>query len=120
MNMTILMMGSGLLSVTALLVALLVQRRQCRLLQQQLVAVQTQPATPVPEPVEETPQPFAADLDRAERSRREPRPHRNETADRYRHISAMARQGMEPAQIAAALQIGEAEAAQIVRLARLG
>jgi hypothetical protein len=42
-----------------------------------------------------------------------------EMPDRYRYVRAMARQGMNAAQIAKILQVGEEEAAQIVRLARL-
>ena len=42
-----------------------------------------------------------------------------EMPDRYRYVRAMARQGMNAPQIAKILQVGEEEAAQIVRLARL-
>lgn len=117
MNTTLIIIGCASTAVLAMLVALWGQRRQCRRLRRQLAELQEQVTCSEPEVVETRPEkPFAADLEQAALSRQEPRPHRRETTERYRYISAMARQGMSPAQIAAALEISEVEATQIVRL----
>jgi hypothetical protein len=63
---------------------------------------------------------FSEDLVVAERNCPPPKRSSDQgTPDHYRYISAMARQGMNAAQIAKVLRVGEEEAAQIVRLARL-
>ncbi len=107
-------------AVMSMLLALILQRRSCRRLKQLLAQYEEQPQ---PAKVNES---FSQNLARAESqnplptSPPVPGPHQiAEAPDRYRYISAMARQGMQAAQIAAALQISEIEAAQIVRLTRL-
>lgn len=106
-------------AVSAMLFALLLQRRRCRNLECELEGLKvrqtkTESEIEVPEV-----RPFAEDLERAEHQHIMARPQREGTTERYRYISAMARQGVTPAQIAAALQVGEAEAEQIVRLTQL-
>jgi len=101
--------------VFLLLVALVLQRRNCRRLRLQIGQLETRG--------QETEQPterFAEDLLLAERKIQEPLPTPEQgMPDRYRYIREMARQGMNAAQIAKILQVGEEEAEQIVRLARL-
>ncbi len=97
------------------LFALVLQRRCCRRLRLQVGRLEEQ-LQREPDP----PERFSQNLAQAERCHKIPRPHQpQEMPDRYRYISAMARQGMSAAQIATALHIGEDEAVQIVRLAQL-
>jgi len=61
---------------------------------------------------------FAQNLQEEEAAQVQPeQPESLLVLDRYRYISAMARRGMGSEQIMAALQIGEGEVKQIVRLA---
>jgi len=70
--------------------------------------------------LQKPPEHFGAELVLAEQKIPEPKPvQEQEMPDRYRYVRAMARQGMNASQIAKILQVGEEEAAQIVRLARL-
>ncbi len=103
------------LTVLLLLWLLLRQRRDCRRLRQQVaqLAMQLQESQ---RPAES----FAEDLILAERKIQQPKVKpAQESAERYRLISGMARQGMNAAQIAKVLTVSEAEAEQIVRLAQL-
>ena len=102
-----------------LLTALLLQRKSCRRLTRQLGQLELQlhaAQQAPPRPAER----FAEDLMVAERNCPAPQVKPGqEMPDRYRYIRGMARQGMNAAQIATILQVGEEEAAQIVCLARL-
>lgn len=98
-----------------LLVVLILQLRRCRKLELQVGQLEVHL-----EAAQRPAESFSEDLVIAERNFQEPKvKHDQEMPDRYRYIRAMARQGMNATQIATILQVGEEEAEQIIRLARL-
>ncbi len=109
------LLSTVLSAVVLLLVVSLLQLKRCRKLKQQIGQLEIQ--------LEEANRPaecFSEDLSMAERDFQEPEVrHEQDMPDRYRYIRAMARQGMNATQIATILKVGEEEAEQIVRLARL-
>lgn len=105
------------LALILVIIVLLVQRRQLERLREQLGR----------QPQREKPN-FHQSLAQAEKQPREsraplPLPRssglQTDLADRYRCISAMARQGLDAGQISVILQISEAEARQVIRLAEV-
>ena len=101
--------------VLLLLVVLNMQLKSARKLKRQVGLLELQ--------LEEAQRPaekFSEDLVIAERNFQKPQVKPDQgMPDRYRYIRAMARQGMNATQIASILQVGEEEAEQIIRLARL-
>ena len=101
--------------ILLLMVLLLMQRRSISNLTRQVVQFEK-----AVQELQKQPEHFGEELVLAEQNMSEPKPaQEQEMPDRYRYVRAMARQGMNAAQIAKILQVGEEEAAQIVRLARL-
>ena len=102
-------------AVVLLLVVLIMQLKSGRKLKLQIGQLEIQ--------LEEAQRPaekFSEDLVIAERDFQKAQVKPDQVMpDRYRYIRAMARQGMNATQIATILQVGEEEAAQIIRLARL-
>ena len=114
------------LTIGALLLALLLQGRRYRTLRHQLALLKLVPTQQPPRPAQAAAPPsFASELQQVETDRAtngtllSQRPS-CELPERYRYVGALARQGLSAEQIASALQIGEGEAAQILRLSRLG
>jgi predicted Holliday junction resolvase-like endonuclease len=101
--------------VFLLLAALILQLKRCRQLKLRFGKLEIQ--------FEETQRPaesFSEDLILAERDFQESVVKQgHDIPERYRYIRAMARQGMSATQIATILKVGEEEAEQIIRLARL-
>lgn len=104
------------LAIIILTIVLLMQRRQLEGLREQMSREQKQQERPS----------FDQSLMQAEKQpleKRTPLEHprtpafQTDLADRYRCISAMARQGLDAGQISAILHISEAEAHQVIRLA---
>lgn len=115
MNLQILSTILASFSLVSIISALVLIRYRNRGLQMQVVHLEQRLQKEKPAPGS-----FSQDLARIEKEVITPRPHQvRELPDRYRYVCAMARQGMRADQIAAALQIGEVEAAQIIRLSRL-
>jgi DNA-binding NarL/FixJ family response regulator len=106
------------LAIIVLLIVLLIQRRQLERLREELSRQQQKPEKPD----------FDQSLAQAEKqplgSRTTLDPPRSsafqtDLAERYRCISAMARQGLGASQISAILHISEAEVRQVIRLAEV-
>lgn len=117
MNMQIMLIFLPCAAALLLLATVIMQRRSYRKLKLQVGQLEGQLQA---QAEQRPPECFSQDLAQVERSHKAPRQNQTlEMPDRYRYISAMARQGMSAAQIAAALQIGEAEALQIVNLSCL-
>ena len=103
--------------ILLLLVVLIVQWKKQKRLSLRIAQLDLQQQEPEP-----APEVFTEKLVEAEQSFQEQSPApaaAQELPNRYRYVRDMARQGMNAAQIAKILQLGEEEAAQMVRLARL-
>ena len=98
-----------------LLVVLILQLKSSRKLKLQVAQLEIQLKE-----AQRSPESFSEDLVIAERNFQKPQIKNDQKMpERYRYIRAMARQGMNATQIATILQVGEEEAEQIIRLARL-